>query len=52
MKLRCHNLGFVSDIDNSDSLRRIVKRLPTYLRVKWVDVAHSIMESGRETALF
>ena len=41
-------LGFVSDIDNSDSLRRIVKRLPTYLRVKWVDVAHSIMESGRE----
>ena len=41
-------LGFVSDIDNSDSLRRIVKRLPTYLRVKWVDLAHSIMESGRE----
>ena len=41
-------LGFVSDIDNSDSLRRIVMRLPTYLRVKWVDVAHSIMESGRE----
>ena len=41
-------LGFVSDIDNSDSLRRIVKRLPTYMRVKWVDVAHSIMESGRE----
>ena len=35
-------LGFVSDIDNSGNLRKIVKRLPMYLRVKWVDVAHSI----------
>lgn len=41
-------LGFSSDIDNSENLRRIVKRLPMHLRVKWVDVAHSITESGRE----
>ncbi|CAC5413504.1 unnamed protein product [Mytilus coruscus] len=41
-------LGFISDIDNSDNLRKIVKRLPMHLRVKWVDVAHSITESGRE----
>ena len=41
-------LGFKSDIDNSDNLRRIVRRLPTHLRPKWVDVAHSITESGRE----
>ena len=45
---KCEITLFVSDIDNSDSLRRIVKRLPTYLRVTWVDVAHLIMESGRE----
>lgn len=41
-------LGFKSDIDNSDNLRRIVRRLPTHLRTRWVDVAHSITESGRE----
>ncbi|CAG2222474.1 unnamed protein product [Mytilus edulis] len=41
-------LGFISDIDNSDNLRKIVKRLPMHLRVKWVDIAHSITESGRE----
>ena len=41
-------MGFVSDIDNSGNLRKNVKRLPTHLRVKWVDVAHSITLSGRE----
>lgn len=41
-------LGFKSDFDNSDNLRRIVRRLPTHLRTRWVDVAHSITESGRE----
>ena len=41
-------LGFVSDVDNSENLRRIVKRLPMHMRTKWVEVAHSINESGRE----
>ncbi|CAG2206251.1 unnamed protein product [Mytilus edulis] len=41
-------LGYVSDIDNTDNLRKIVKRLPMHLRVKWVDIAHSITENGRE----
>lgn len=41
-------LGFASDVDNSENLRRIVKRLPMHMRVKWVDIAHSINESGRE----
>ena len=42
-------LGFASDVDNTENLRRIVKRLPMHLRAKWVDVAHSINEpaSGR-----
>lgn len=39
-------LGFSSDVDNSENLRRIVKRLPMHLRVKWVDIAHSINEPG------
>ncbi|CAC5385448.1 unnamed protein product [Mytilus coruscus] len=38
-------LGFISDIDNSDNLGKIVKSLPMHLRMKWVDVAHSITES-------
>ena len=42
-------LGFASDVNNTENLRRIVKRLPMHLRAKWVDVAHSINEpaSGR-----
>ena len=42
-------LGFASDVDNTENLRQIVKRLPMQLRAKWVDVAHSINEpaSGR-----
>ncbi|XP_053376745.1 uncharacterized protein LOC123527045 [Mercenaria mercenaria] len=41
-------LGFISDVSNSENLRRIVKRLPMHLRTKWVEVAHAITESGRE----
>lgn len=41
-------LGFVSDIDNSENLRRIVRRLPLHLRSKWAEIAHSVFESGRE----
>ncbi|XP_053389199.1 uncharacterized protein LOC128552201 [Mercenaria mercenaria] len=41
-------LGFKSDIDNTDNLRRIVRRLPMHVRGKWVDIAHSITEFGRE----
>lgn len=41
-------LGFSSDIDNSENLRQIVKRLPMHMRTRWVDVAHEITELGRE----
>ncbi|VDI64456.1 Hypothetical predicted protein [Mytilus galloprovincialis] len=41
-------LGFNSDIDNSENLRCIVKRLPMHMRTKLIDIAHSIGESGRE----
>ncbi|CAG2211235.1 unnamed protein product [Mytilus edulis] len=41
-------LGFNSDIDNSENLRCIVKRLPMHMRTRWVVIAHSISESGRE----
>lgn len=38
-------LGFSCEIDNSQNLRRIVKRLPMHLRVKWVEIAHVINQS-------
>ena len=42
-------LGFFSDVDNSENLRRIVKCLPMYLRTKWVDVAYLISKPVRGT---
>ena len=36
--------GFASDVDNSEHLRRVVKRLPMHLGARWADVAHSINE--------
>ncbi|KAH3751191.1 hypothetical protein DPMN_185740 [Dreissena polymorpha] len=41
-------LVFGTDIDNSENLKQIVRRLPTHVRIKWFDVSHSISESGRE----
>ena len=43
-------LGFVSDINNTENLRKIVKRLPMYLRSRWVVFASSLIEMGREPA--
>ena len=40
-------LGFSSDVDNSENLRRVVKRLPMHLRSRWVDVAYLISEPAR-----
>ena len=45
-------LGFVSDIDNSENLRRLVRRLPMHLRSRWAEKAHSIFELGREPSFF
>ena len=49
---KCENalsqLGFSSDVDNSENLRRIVKRLPMHLRSIWVDVAYLISEPLEE----
>ncbi|XP_060602645.1 uncharacterized protein LOC132755746 [Ruditapes philippinarum] len=53
---RCHmtlsQLGFVSDVNNSENLRRIVRRLPMHMRTKWADIAHTIYECGKEPRFF
>ena len=38
----------MSDVDNSENLRKIVRRLPLHLRTKWTDIAHTIYEICRE----
>ena len=41
-------IGFESDINNSENLRKIVKRLPMHLRSKWTESACKIIETGYE----
>ncbi len=51
MPMTLSQLGFASDVDNSENLRRIVRRLPMHLRSRWAEIAHSIFGSGRRTKL-
>lgn len=43
-------LGFISDIDNTENLRKIPKRLQ--IRVKWVNMAHNIAESRMASFMY
>ena len=38
--------GYSGDVDNTETLKRLVKRLPQYLRQRWVDVALDIIDDG------
>ena len=35
-------LGYTDDINNIETMKCIVNRLPYYLRAKWTDIAHEI----------
>ena len=41
-------MGCVSDLDNSENLLKITRRLPNHIRDKWVERADSIIEAGYE----
>ena len=41
-------MGYTSDLNNSENLLKIVRRLPMHVRVRWVEKADSIIESGCE----
>ena len=43
------SVRFSSDLDNSENLRRIVKRLPMHLGTKLADIAYFISEPVRGT---
>ena len=40
--------GYSGDVDNTETLKKLVRRLPAYLRQRWVDVALNIIDDGRE----
>ncbi|XP_060589840.1 uncharacterized protein LOC132744996 [Ruditapes philippinarum] len=49
---KCHmtltQLGFMSDVNNTENLRKIVRRLPLHIRSQWVERASSLIEQGLE----
>ena len=46
------NIGYLSKIENSDSLKKIVYRLPLNLRQKWRDVADTVTERQEREVTF
>ena len=40
-------MGFAAEIDNSENMKKIVARLPSYMKSKWVEKAYRINETGR-----
>ena len=42
------SIGYEADLNNSENLRKIVRRLPNPLRAKWVEVVDKILQSNRE----
>ena len=41
-------MGYTSDLNNSENLLKIVRRLPMHVRVRWAEKANSVIESGSE----
>ncbi|XP_045213227.2 uncharacterized protein LOC123564038 [Mercenaria mercenaria] len=41
-------IGFVSDINNTENLKKIVRRLPMHIRSKWAERASKLIEQGTE----
>ena len=47
-QLALQRMGYRADLDNCENLMKCVKRLPNFLRNKWVEVADRILVTGRE----
>jgi len=50
-ELTLSQLGYTSDINNTEHLRKIVRRLPHHAKSKWVDYASTIIEQGSEPTI-
>ena len=40
------SIGYLNEINSADNLRSVVERLPFHLRIKWLEVADRLRESG------
>ena len=47
-QLTLGTMGFEADINSSDNLVKIVKRLPVHLQSKWADKAGTLIQNGKE----
>lgn len=47
-ELTLNQMGYRADINNTENLRKIVRRLPIHIRGKWVDRADVLIENGIE----
>ena len=48
-ELTLSQLGHMSDINSTDTLKGIVGRLPYYMRVKWADYIYEKLSKGEES---
>ena len=47
-ELTLNQMSYSADMNNSQNMLRIVRRMPMHMRTKWADRADSIIESGSE----
>ncbi|XP_060596965.1 uncharacterized protein LOC132750912 [Ruditapes philippinarum] len=47
-QINLSQVGFMSDLNNTENLRKIVRRLPFNIRSKWVERASRLIEQGIE----
>ena len=47
-EITLRQMGYEADLNNSENLRRTVRRLPMHVRAKWAENADRVLESGRE----
>ena len=40
------SIGYLNEINSAENLRSVAERLPFYLRIKWLEVADRLQESG------
>ena len=45
------SVGYLDEINNVDNLQRTVQRLPFHLRIKFVEVADTVQQSGRRPSI-
>ena len=51
-RMNLSSMEFSAEIDNTETLRRIVRRLPYKIKEKWAEISHAIMVTKKRPAKF